>query len=203
MDVPLNRGLKPPAALMASLRDARCYRSAAKSDHRRFVYVVTSCLGSPPGAQAPGYKATSHEWGETELKYEVNGDKIKLEGPQGNIILTLLKDGSLQGPGGEKLTNQTVKQQSLVGVWEKASVAGDFPMGATLELTKDGKVKMAAEVEGKLRTIGGTYQMRGNTLQITFPDGPGTQVLRIQTLTDQRLVLVDQKNREDAFKKKR
>jgi hypothetical protein len=34
---------------------------------------------------------------ETEMKYEVDGNKVKLITPQGNQILTLREDGSLEG----------------------------------------------------------------------------------------------------------
>ncbi len=44
---------------------------------------------------------------ETELKYSVDDGKVKIDGPQGNMIFTLNEDGSLQGPMGMKLTKQT------------------------------------------------------------------------------------------------
>jgi hypothetical protein len=34
---------------------------------------------------------------ETEVDYEVSGDKVKISSPQGNMILRLQKDGSLTG----------------------------------------------------------------------------------------------------------
>ncbi len=39
---------------------------------------------------------------EHEMKYEVDGDKIKIGAPQGgsSLVLTLLKDGSIQSPLG-------------------------------------------------------------------------------------------------------
>jgi hypothetical protein len=46
---------------------------------------------------------------EVEMKYEVEGDKIKiLMAPQGgaSLVMTMLKDGSIQGPIGMKLTKQ-------------------------------------------------------------------------------------------------
>jgi len=43
---------------------------------------------------------------ETELKYSVEDDKIRIESPQGNLILTLNEDGSLQGPMGMTLTKK-------------------------------------------------------------------------------------------------
>jgi len=49
---------------------------------------------------------------ETELKYEVDGDKIKIMGtPQGSLVLTMLKDGSIQsgaGAWGVKLTKHII-----------------------------------------------------------------------------------------------
>lgn len=43
---------------------------------------------------------------EVEMNYEVDGDKVKLATPQGNLVLTLLEDGSIRGPMGMKLTKQ-------------------------------------------------------------------------------------------------
>ena len=43
---------------------------------------------------------------EVEVDYVVDGNKIKLTTPQGNMILTALDDGSLQGPMGVKLTRK-------------------------------------------------------------------------------------------------
>jgi outer membrane lipopolysaccharide assembly protein LptE/RlpB len=37
---------------------------------------------------------------EVELDYEVDGNKIKLVTPQGNMIMTLLDDGSIESPMG-------------------------------------------------------------------------------------------------------
>ena len=48
---------------------------------------------------------------ETELKYSVDDNKVKIEGPQGNMIFTLNEDGSLQGPMGMKLTKQTEEKK--------------------------------------------------------------------------------------------
>ena len=54
-----------------------------------------------------GGKMTQSAMGmEAEMKYEVDGKKVKLITPQGNLILTLLDDGSIQGPMGVKLEKQ-------------------------------------------------------------------------------------------------
>lgn len=43
---------------------------------------------------------------EQELKYEVDGQRVRIISPQGNQILTLQDDGSLQGPLGLTLTKR-------------------------------------------------------------------------------------------------
>jgi len=43
---------------------------------------------------------------EVELKYKLDGNKIKIGGPEGNLILTLLEDGSIEGPMGVVLTKK-------------------------------------------------------------------------------------------------
>ncbi|WP_180682985.1 hypothetical protein [Tepidicella baoligensis] len=41
---------------------------------------------------------------EVEMTYEKDGDKIKVGTPEGRVVMTLLDDGSIQGPMGVKLT---------------------------------------------------------------------------------------------------
>jgi hypothetical protein len=45
---------------------------------------------------------------EVEMKYEVDGDKIQLMDRQGNrsVVLTMMKDGSIEGSPAGKLTIQ-------------------------------------------------------------------------------------------------
>ena len=43
---------------------------------------------------------------ETELDYAIEDDKVKITGPQGNMVFTLNEDGSLQGPMGMKLSKK-------------------------------------------------------------------------------------------------
>jgi outer membrane lipopolysaccharide assembly protein LptE/RlpB len=43
---------------------------------------------------------------ETEMNYEVEGNKIKILMPQGAIVWTLQDDGSILGPVGIKLTKR-------------------------------------------------------------------------------------------------
>lgn len=41
---------------------------------------------------------------EVEMTYEKEGDKIKVGTPEGRVVMTLLDDGSIQGPMGVRLT---------------------------------------------------------------------------------------------------
>jgi hypothetical protein len=43
---------------------------------------------------------------ETELKYQVEGKHVKILSPQGNQVLDLLDDGTLEGPLGMKFTRR-------------------------------------------------------------------------------------------------
>src|SRR5438445_809399 len=65
-------------------------------------------------------------------------------------LASLLVFGLTLAYGDEKKDDNKTK---VVGVWEV--VKGEAPKGATVEFTKDGKVKIAFEAEGKKITIDG------------------------------------------------
>jgi len=43
---------------------------------------------------------------ETETEYRVEDGKVKIGSPQGSLVMTILEDGSIQGPLGVRLTKQ-------------------------------------------------------------------------------------------------
>lgn len=43
---------------------------------------------------------------ETELGYVIEDDKVKISGPQGNMVFTLNEDGTLKGPMGMTLSKK-------------------------------------------------------------------------------------------------
>lgn len=48
-----------------------------------------------------GGKVLEHSIGpDMELNYEMDGDKVKLQTPQGTMVLTMKNDGSIAGPTG-------------------------------------------------------------------------------------------------------
>jgi len=56
----------------------------------------------------PGGKVTMTAMGvETETDYTVEGRKVKIGSPQGALVMTILDDGSIQGPMGMVLTKQS------------------------------------------------------------------------------------------------
>ena len=85
-----------------------------------FVFVLSACGSKLDGVtyeqhnqilgttslkfESKGRVYLSMAGTETELKYEVDGNKVKLITPQGNQILMLQQDGSLDGwPTGKLL----------------------------------------------------------------------------------------------------
>lgn len=54
-----------------------------------------------------GDKVTQSTMGiQLEMKYEVDGDKIKVINPQGTLVMTRQSDGSILGPLGIVLTKK-------------------------------------------------------------------------------------------------
>jgi len=43
---------------------------------------------------------------ETEMDYRVEDGKVKIDSPQGTLVMTILEDGSIEGPMGIKLTKR-------------------------------------------------------------------------------------------------
>lgn len=45
-------------------------------------------------------------FGKVEMKYEIEGNNLKLISPQGTQVYTILKDGSIEGPMGGRLVKR-------------------------------------------------------------------------------------------------
>jgi uncharacterized protein (TIGR03066 family) len=90
----------------------------------------------------------------------------------------------------------------IVGVWEV--VKGDNPKGSTIEFTKDGKLKINIEDNGKKIALDGSYEIDGESLK-TVLKGPGgkehKETLKIKKLTEKELITEDEKAKEDEFKR--
>jgi uncharacterized protein (TIGR03066 family) len=94
------------------------------------------------------------------------------------------------------------KKDKIVGVWE--ATEGNAPKGATLEFSKDGKLKIAFDADGKKISIEGTYEIKGDSLKTNLkgPDGKEREeTMKIESLTEKELVTKDEKGKTDKFKR--
>jgi uncharacterized protein (TIGR03066 family) len=83
----------------------------------------------------------------------------------------------------KKADNKTL----IVGVWEVTKGTDGPPIGATLEFTKEGKVKMTAKRDGQEVSKQGTYTVEGDKVTV---DGDGRkESATIKKLTEKELVL--------------
>ncbi len=92
--------------------------------------------------------------------------------------------------------------KKLIGVW-KVSKSEGSPPGATIEFTKDGKIKLRAEVKGKVLEASGTYTVKGQTItsKITHEGKTMTETAKIKKLTEKLLVTEDEKGKLDEFER--
>jgi hypothetical protein len=100
---------------------------------------------------------------ETELKYEVDGNKVKLISPQGNQILTLREDGSLEG--------------LPTGPLRKTSHIAKKVEGAYSAVVEGKQLSLTFESGGKFHGSGprgkveGRYEIDGEKVKITNSQG--------------------------------
>lgn len=95
------------------------------------------------------------------------------------------------------------KADKLVGTWEV--VKGHLPAGATAAFTKDGKLTISGEREGKPFKVVGTYKLDSDKIQTTAKGTDGkerTHTHTIKSLTDKELVVEDDKGESITFKRK-
>jgi uncharacterized protein (TIGR03066 family) len=93
--------------------------------------------------------------------------------------------------------------EKIVGIWE-VTKGESLPVGSTLDLTKDGKLKLVVKQGDKAITVEGTYKVEGNDFKVTMK-GPGgkeaSEIMQIMKLTDKELVIFDTHKQTDIFKK--
>jgi uncharacterized protein (TIGR03066 family) len=100
-----------------------------------------------------------------------------------------------------------VDAAKLVGKWELTKSADESaPKGATVEFTKDNKVTISFDANGKEVKLEGTYKVDGEklTVKLALPGGKDNEDTdTIKTLTDEKLVLIDKDKKENEFTKKK
>jgi uncharacterized protein (TIGR03066 family) len=94
-------------------------------------------------------------------------------------------------------------KDKLVGTWE-VTKGETLELGSTCEFTKDGKLTFVIKEKGQTNKLEGTYKIDGQAFKATlkFGDKEATQTLKVPTLTDTELVMVDENGKKDTFKKK-
>ena len=104
------------------------------------------------------------------------------------------------GAGGQEASTA----DKLAGVWEVVK-SEDAPPGATIEFTKDGKMKMTVNVKGKEMSQEGMYKVEGDKITSiqTFAGKERRETATIQTLNDTTLITRDEKGKVDEFKRKK
>jgi uncharacterized protein (TIGR03066 family) len=107
-----------------------------------------------------------------------------------------------------KKDDKKVDAVKLLGRWELTrSTLDPRPKSAIVEFTKDNKVTVAVTAgNGKEDKYTGTYKVDGDklTVKLTIPgetDQEDTDT--IQTLTDEKLLLIDKDKKETEFAKKK
>ncbi|MCI0457909.1 MAG: lipocalin family protein [Gemmataceae bacterium] len=93
--------------------------------------------------------------------------------------------------------------KKLVGTWKVTKSESGGPPGATIEFTKDGKVKLRAEVKGKVFEASGTYKLKGESLTTTIEFGGKsmTETGKIKKITEKQLVIEDEKGKIDELER--
>ena len=80
------------------------------------VALLSACGARLDGTYSDGFSnytfksggkvAVVSRLGESELDYKVEDGKVKIGLPQGDLVMTILDDGSIQGPMDMKLTKK-------------------------------------------------------------------------------------------------
>lgn len=102
--------------------------------------------------------------------------------------------GSPSGGGGASAKIQ--------GKWEAAGKS-DMPAGSSIEFGADGKLTFHMDVNGKQMSLpAGSYSVSGDKVTLK-KDGPKPEeeVNTIKSISDDGLILVDPKGKEESFKR--
>ena len=115
--------------------------------------------------------------------------------------------GSAQDKKDPKKDDKKIDPTKLVGKWELTrSTDPEAPKGAVVEFTKDNKVLITMNVNGKDEKYDGTYRVNGDKLSVKLNDPESKDkedTDTIQTLTDDKFLLVDKNGKETEFTRKK
>jgi uncharacterized protein (TIGR03066 family) len=96
----------------------------------------------------------------------------------------------------------------IVGVWEATKPDAEAAATATLEFTRDGKLKVTLKIREQTVTMEATYKVEGDKLVVTKPGlGPNgketTRTVKLVKLNASELITKDEKGRLNEFKKQK
>jgi uncharacterized protein (TIGR03066 family) len=114
-------------------------------------------------------------------------------------------DPALSGAAPAPPRKEAANQEKILGTWQLTKSESGGPLGATLEFTKDGKIKLSATLDGKAINLEGTYAVDGDKLTVTWKvtgDKDLKDTETITKLTETELVTKDDKGKIEEFKKK-
>lgn len=92
----------------------------------------------------------------------------------------------------------------IVGKWE-VTKADVLPIGATVEFTKDGKLKITEKMGDKEMTFEGTYKVEGDkfTVKIKIGDDEHTNTITITKISDKEMTTKDKDGNVVEVKRKK
>jgi uncharacterized protein (TIGR03066 family) len=101
------------------------------------------------------------------------------------------------------LADDKIDKAKLTAVWKLVKSDEPAPKDATAEFTKDGKLIVQFEMDGKPEKLEGTYTLEGNKITAILKKGDNEDkdVLTITTLTDDKLVIENRNGKKHEFEK--
>jgi uncharacterized protein (TIGR03066 family) len=109
----------------------------------------------------------------------------------------------LAGPAATQEKDDFAKK--IVGRWKVTETKTDAPVGMVVEFTRDGKLTLAATVDGKEHKAEGTYSVEKDKLRykLRLADQTVEEAETIKKLTDDALELEDKDKKGTTLKKEK
>jgi uncharacterized protein (TIGR03066 family) len=109
------------------------------------------------------------------------------------LVLAFVVAIGTQASGDDK-----VDDAKLIGKWKS-----ELNRNETTEFTKDGKIRIVADVKGKELKIEGTYKRKGDKISVSIDIGAKTveSTVTIRKLNDEELVTVNEGGTRTTLKK--
>jgi uncharacterized protein (TIGR03066 family) len=100
---------------------------------------------------------------------------------------------------GFAVADEKIDKDKLIGKWTPLK-----KQGVVIEFQKDGKMVITGMAEGKEIRMEGKYTLEDARLSVNFktPDGSDRKEnLKLKSLTDEKMITVDEKEKEEELKR--